>query len=149
MRINELIRKYTIAAFKVDGAYAKIASKLGLNESDITLFYALFPNYELSQKRICKEWQIPKSTLNTALKKYQKLGYLELVYLPNNKKEMNVKLTEEGVFYIKPYLTIIFNAEEKAMKEVLDNYKLDFVKACELYADSITEAFNKLEVKNE
>ena len=34
-------------------------------------------------------------------------------------------------------------------REVLDKYKLDFVKACELYADSITEAFNKLEVKNE
>lgn len=143
MNIRNLIRTYTINSYKIDGEYAKFAKKLGLNESDLCLFYALYPDYELSQRQICNEWQIPKSTLNTALKKFQKLGYLELVAMPNNKKELFVKLTRLGKDYAKPYITTIYEAEEMAMSRVLEKFDSKFIEATNLFAQEIAVEFNK------
>ena len=146
MDVREMVRTYTKTAYKIDGIYYKFDKKMGINESDLCLFYALYPNYKLSQTKIAKEWQIPKTTLNTRLKKYEKIGILELNYLPNNKKELLVSLTTKGKEYLDPFFNKLFIAEDKALKKVYEEYGLMFVKAHELLAELLKKEISEIEV---
>lgn len=144
MDIRKLIRNYTIASYKIDGVYAKFSKRLGFNESDLCLFYALYPDNKLSQKQICNEWQIPKTTLNTALKKYQKIDYLEFISMPNNHKELLVCLSEKGRTNIKYYIETLYKAEERAMRQVLELYDEKFIEATNIFANLIEKEFKNI-----
>ena len=141
MDLKKIIREYYIATYRVDEAYSRYSKTLGLSESELCLIYALYPNYELSQKEICKDWQIPKSTLNTTLKKYEKEGLISMSYLPNNKNEMKVSLTDNCILYAKKFIDEIQVKELEAMKKVMEKYGTSFIDAANLYADILSQGF--------
>lgn len=141
--LQTLIRKYTINAYKIDELYAKYAKRYGYNESDLCLFYALYPDFKLTQSEICKEWGLPKSTINTSLKKYEGLGYLTLTSLPNNKKELVVSLTKKGKDNIKDFIENLLKVEEKVMTQILAKYGETFFQGQAEFVSLICEELNK------
>ena len=74
----EMIRRIMLAVTRVDGAYYYFSKKLGMKENVLTLLYALDDGEQHSQKQICQDWLIPKTTLNTSVKELVKYGYVTL-----------------------------------------------------------------------
>lgn len=113
------IRRVMIAVNVIDGVYDIAAKRIGIKENTLALFYALDDGKEHSQKEICEEWLIPKTTLNTIVKECTEAGFLVLRSDPH-KKEKSLLLTEKGLLYAKSVLAPVYEMEERAMSRTLE-----------------------------
>lgn len=50
------------------GGYYEIAKKVGIKENTLLLLDILSDKEQHSQKQICDDWHIPRTTLNTIIK---------------------------------------------------------------------------------
>ena len=91
-----------------------------------------------SQKQICEEWLISRTTLNTIVKECIEKGYLTLQANAHS-KEKQILLTESGRQYASKLLGFLYRAEEAAIKETLDRHGDAFITALEDFADSFLE----------
>src|SRR5699024_9640509 len=75
---SALARRLILAATRMDGAYYYFARHSGVPENLLALFYALADGKPHSQKEICEDWLIPKTTINTVVKEQVAAGHLTL-----------------------------------------------------------------------
>ena len=116
---REKIRRLMIAIDQIDEAYYKALRTLGIKSNAFVLFYAIADGKPYSQKRICDEWSVPRTTLNTVVQEYIKKGYIRLV--PTGRKEKEIVLTSEGKAFAEEFLAPVFLAEEEAMGPFLSS----------------------------
>ncbi|MCR4870152.1 MAG: MarR family winged helix-turn-helix transcriptional regulator [Atopobiaceae bacterium] len=74
------------------------------------LLYACVDNGPHSQKEICDEWHIPRSTLNTTVIQQVAAGNVMLV--PRGNKQKDVCLTEQGKALAELMLGSLLDAED-------------------------------------
>ncbi len=140
---REKIRRLMIAIDKIDEAYYKVLRTLGIKDNAFVLFYAIADGKPYSQKKICDEWSVPRTTLNTIVQKYVEKGYIHLVSTGHKEKE--IVLTDAGKAFAEEILTPIFVAEEKAIEPFL---KTMFVEQTEELAKRINSEFNQIKKRN-
>ncbi len=136
----EAIRRLFIAINKIDGSYYFSSKHLGINENTLALLYALDDGGSHSQKQICEEWLIPKTTINTIVKELIADGYVTLVS-GVRKREKIIRLTPEGQAYTKHLMKNFYRAEQEALKETLKLFSPDFIKAMEYFSTQLEKAF--------
>lgn len=136
---REKIRRLMIAIDKIDEAYYKALRTLGIKDNAFVLFYAIADGKSYSQKRICDEWSVPRTTLNTIVQEYVEKGYIRL--LSTGHKEKEIVLTHKGKVFAEEILTPIFAAEEKAIKPFL---KTMFVEQTEELAERLKNEFEQI-----
>ncbi len=136
---REKIRRLMIAIDQIDEAYYKVLRKLHIKDNAFVLFYAISDGKSYSQKRICDEWSIPRTTLNTIVQEYIEKGYICLASTGHKEKE--IVLTDIGKAFAEEILTPIFIAEEKALAPFL---KTTFVEQTEDLAERIQIEFNQI-----
>ncbi len=112
------ILKFMIAINKLDGLYYSIAKQIGVHENEFVLLYALSDGKRHTQRRICEDWQVPRTTIHSVTQKFVKLGYIELV--PTGHKEKELLLTEDGSAYLTAIFSDVFKAESNAFKSTLE-----------------------------
>lgn len=140
----DIITRLDLAINRLDGAYYVWARSHRLKENMLTLLYALDDGTPHTQKQICEDWLMPKTTVNTLVKELTEKGYAALENAPG--KEKYVSLTETGSAYAKEALAKLYSAEIDAVDSVLGDFSPDFVDAIERYADILC---GKLKTRNE
>ena len=98
--------------YQIDGFYAEFAKKSGVKENLLWILYALNDGGEHSQKEICENWDLPRSTVNTIIKKLESDGALELLQIKGEKRELCVQLTERGKKYAENLLSELYRIEK-------------------------------------
>ena len=141
--IRKTARQFVIALANIDTTYAASTAKIGSQQTELWLMYALDDGKPHSQKQICDEWGLPRTTLNTIIKKCEAAGYLTLSLIPGKRREMQISLTEKGTTYAKQLLDVVYRAESRAMEETLKRYSAEFISALDFYAQSIKLSFEK------
>lgn len=136
------IRRLIISTNIVDGSYEGIAKLVGVKENIAVLLCALDDGEEHSQTQICREWLIPKTTLNTIVKECIAAGWVTLVSRAHS-AEKSVCLTEEGRAYAARVLRPISDAEERAYRRTIERYPPEFVAAYEAFANHLREEMKK------
>lgn len=136
------IRRLMIFVNQMEGLYYLAAKKLGIKENALTFLYALDDGKSHSQKQICDEWFIPRTTINTIVKEYVNAGYITLVN-ENHSKEKKVAITQRGKLHAKEVLQRIYHAEQNAMEETLMEFQPDFVEAMEHFVKHLQKEFNR------
>ena len=63
--------------------------------------------------------------------------------IPNNRKEMRLRLTEKGKEYAATFLEAVYRAEDRAMRETLKKYGDSFIEANECFANELKSAFEQ------
>lgn len=137
----QLVRRMNRAENKIDGVYYYLARYLGVNENTLALLYALDDGVPHSQKEVSEEWMIPRTTINSIVKKMAAEGYITLHTQPHN-KEKTLLLTEKGSTRAGELLGDIYAAEERAIEATLQKYPPEFVEALEYFADRLQESFH-------
>lgn len=132
--MREMMRKFAIALNNVEEVYCSDMAQFGVKESELWLMYALDDGNSHSQRQICEEWGLPRTTLNTTIKQAQAQGYLTLTPIPGKRREMNICLTDSGKAYAKKVLHSIYEAEDYAMEETLKRYSADFIDALDYFS---------------
>lgn len=131
------IRRMAQCITRMDGQYYDYARRSLASENEVYVLYTLSDGGEYSQKTICDEWHIPKTTVNAVVAKMKSDGYVEGAGAEGREKLL--KLTPKGMEYAKRALTFIHDAEDYALKRTLERFSPAFVDALEAFAAYFTE----------
>lgn len=143
-QLKEQIRRLIIAVNKIDGLYYQEAKRLGIKGNTLSLLYALNDSLPHSQKQICEQWLIPKTTINTIVKECVLNGHITLLH-EEHSKEKAIVITPAGREYMQKLCGDIYSAEQAAMAKTLEKFSNQFISAMETFADSLQEGFNRHE----
>ena len=136
------VRRLMLATEKIDGAYYLFARRRGAKENEMTLLWALDDGAPHTQRQICRDWLIPKTTVNTNVKALAAAGYLELLPARDG-REKQIALTPAGRAYAGRVLAGIYAAEREAMEETVAALGAEFVGAMEQFADRLCAALDR------
>ena len=139
-KLRELNRRFVAAVSAADGAYYCWAVRSGITPHTLDLLYALDDGLPRSQKQICEEWAIPKTTVNTVVRSCREAGYITLEPMPDQPRQRQLCLTPAGTAYAREALAELYVLENQAMAAVVKKYGSSFVDAMELYSASFREA---------
>ena len=95
MDYRETMTRLSSALHSVDAAYAVIAKKYGLTFNALMILYLIDVSDNISQRRVCDELFLSKSTVHSVLLDLIKRDYVALVD-GNNKKEKFIVTTPTG-----------------------------------------------------
>ena len=133
-------KKLILALYSIDEAYYASEKKKRLSDAELCILYALDDGQPHSQKEICDEWLVPKTTITN---KWRSLGLLTLTPIPGKRREMQITLTETGKQYAGEILSFIYRAEDKALGKTLEKYSDTFIEALEYFGESLKKAFRE------
>lgn len=139
---REQLRLLTAAMNRVDGLYYQAARKLGIKDNTLALLYALDDGNFHSQKQICEEWLIPKTTINTIVRELEGQGYLVLE-VEEHTREKTIRLTPEGKVYAGKVLKKVYEMEEWAMRDMKENHSPNFARDFIDFADCLKSSFDR------
>ncbi len=104
--------------YSIDGFYAEYAKEKSVKPNLLWILYALNDGQEHSQKEICDTWDLPRTTINTIIKELEADGYVFLSQIIGEKRELSVKLTDEGKKYASSMLQELYEIEEKVYESI-------------------------------
>lgn len=135
---REQVRRLMAAINRIDGIWYLLARKSGVKVNTLSLLFALDDGLPHTQKQICEEWIIPRTTINTVVQECAQMGYLELRQRARS-KEKELILTPKGMQYAKKVLAMYYQAENEAMRRTLEQYSPEFIDVVKQYADFLKE----------
>ncbi len=144
---KDLMRRLISDIAKMDGLYYLWGKNTGISENMLTLMYVLNDNKTHTQKQICEQFSIPKTTINTIVKELIEKG---LIVFENgeNLKEKKLALTEKGKICAEEITGELKDIEKIAMEKTLEKYSINFIEAFEYLLESMeNEIKNRLENK--
>ena len=115
MDYRETMFRLNTALNKIDLAYESIAKRHGLTFNSLMVIYLINNAKDITQKQICEELHLPKSTVHSILLDFIKQDYTNLIE-GNNKKEKRIVITQAGYKYFGKILEETYSVE----KNVLD-----------------------------
>lgn len=138
------IRQIMICVNRIDGIFYQWARHSGAKENTLSLFYALSDGQPHSQKEICDEWLIPRTTINTIVKECIQEG---LVTFDTNThgKEKLLLLTESGKKLAEEKLQGLCSSEQKAFDATVQQYGNILAESLSYFTDQLEMNFLKPE----
>ena len=136
---HEKVRRFMIAFNRIDALYVDSMRTFGVKGNLFVLFYAIADGKAYSQRQICDDWHLPRTTLNTIVRECVKDGLVEL--LPRGNKEKDIHLTPKGRKIADEVFGPIFAAESRVMEPFLAAGALEMM---EKMADSFEAVFANL-----
>ncbi len=107
--------------YRIDGFYAEYAKESGVKENLLWILYALNDGNSHSQKEICDSWDLPRTTVNTIIKELENDGYINLIQIKGEKRELEVVLTDKGKSYADSLLDKLYKIEEKVSHYLIES----------------------------
>ena len=126
---------------KIDGTFYYFARRFAAKENLLYLLYALDDGRPHTQTEICRDWMIPKTTVNTNVKELVAAGYAALEH--GEGREKVIALTESGRAYAGELLGQVYDAERSAMEQTLARYSGEFVDAVAYFAQALCREFDQ------
>lgn len=84
------------------------------------ILYALNDGNIHTQREICQDWDLPKSTVNTIIMDLKAKGYITLEPIKGQRREMTIEITPSGKSYAESLLTEVYSTEAKAFTKLTD-----------------------------
>ena len=124
-------RKYILAYNQLlkecDTVYHNAAAKAGLSDCAFWILYSLHDmDHTYTQSEIGDNASMPRQTINSALKKLEKDGYLTLQRI-DGKMGKSIHLTELGEQFVQTHIVPVTAAEERVCALFSDNEKEAFL----------------------
>ncbi len=144
MANRTIARRLIFALYNIDEVYLLNEKKKKLSDAELCVMYALDDGKPHSQREISQEWLVPKTSVNTIVKRWEKGGYLTMTPIPGKRREMEITLTEQGKAYAKEFMGFLYQAEDIALAKTLEKYGTGFIDAIEFFGDSLKDAFEEV-----
>ena len=116
--LNELHRFYSLWR-ENNAIYDKWAKAHGLSSNELLFLYSLYEaDNHCTQREISQRWFIPKQTINTILKDFERKGYVKLSSSADDKRNKLIRLTPTGMGYAKSIIEELRAKELYVMQEI-------------------------------
>lgn len=118
-KIEEQYAMYMAGEKKIDELYHKIAVKMGVSDSVMWIMYCLFESdTDYTQNSLAGRIGVPKQTINSAINRLLKDGYIALEQLPVSGNNKRITLTEKGKSFCKEQIAPFAEAEDRAFSRL-------------------------------
>ena len=105
--------------YSLDGVYQKYGRNCRVGASNLLwILYALNDGARHSQKQICEDWAIPRSTANTIVKDLEAKNYLSLTPIKGERRELLISLTPQGKEFADGLLSDLYRREGEVYAEL-------------------------------
>ena len=138
MNYRETMSRLNNALNLIDSAYAVIAKKHGLTFNSLMILCLIKESEHVTQKKICDELHLPKSTVHSILSDFTKQEYVTLEF-GNNKKEKFIIFTESGSRYFSKTFDDTWAFENKILSALGENTCHILVEAAEKLGEIIKD----------
>lgn len=128
---------------QMDRVYAKYARSQGFNYSSLYVFHEIARSQFCTQKSLCGEMFLPKQTVNSIVRSFQKQGLLELAELPEDRRHRMICLTEKGREYAQRVLTRITQAEMTSIGQFDEQERELFLRLMGRYVQTFSRELKK------
>lgn len=136
-KLNNLIKEN-------DDIYRNVAKRLGLPDCTFWILYSLREKENsTTQSEICSVIYLPKQTVNSAMKKLENDGYIELLST-NNRRSKQVTLTPKGLALAEKTVDRIIARETDALAGMTPDEKETFLQLYRKYTDLLNENMKTL-----
>ena len=113
---------------EIDEYYHRIAVNIGISDTAFRILYAISETDEkLTQITLGERLCLPKQTINSAIIKLQKDGYIDLEQLKTARNIKSVSLTEKGQDFCKKHIIPVLQMEERAYSVFTDDELQQFI----------------------
>ena len=139
MAVNprETMKKLNSLYKEVDAAYMRIAAENGLSFNALMMLYLVQEDEKLTQKKVCGELYLPKSSVHSILADLRKRGLLMLTG-GDNKKEKYIIASPEGQTLIRKIVEETDRIESGALLAVSEREMTGFLKTADKLAEHMT-----------
>ncbi len=119
MTAKEFFYEFGKLIYQIDGVYENYGRNCKISPPTLLwILYSLNDGKEHSQKQICDDWSIPRSTANTIIKELEEKGYISLSQIKGKRRELNIFLTKSGKEYADTLLKDLYFREKEVYKEI-------------------------------
>ncbi len=135
---NGIIKEY-------DEMYRNAAKSVGLSDCSFWIMYCLRdPAMELTQSEICTAMYQPKQTVNSAIKKLEGSGYIELSSGKDNRSK-SLRLTEKGEALAAKTVDRVIEIELEALGGLAPDEQKTLLKLFRKFTGNLKEGMQVLE----
>ena len=141
---REYIAEYNQLLKECDMVYHLAAAKLDMSDCAFWILYTLHDSGQpIKQSDICDSASMPRQTVNSALKKLEKDGYLTLSRI-DGKMGKSIHLTDKGEQLVHKHIVPVMRAEEKACALFTDEEKTTFLSAFHTLVERLNHEISAL-----
>lgn len=147
--IRDYLSEYNAIIKETNGLYRSIAKSLGVSDSTFWILYVLRENDKMMlQKDIVDANSFPPQTINSALKKMERDGLVELMEAADKRKKQ-VLLTKKGVRLAEETVDIVALHEAKAMGLLSEEERSIFIELLLKYTKYLKINLESMNGENE
>ena len=126
-KAGERLSEYNSIMKETDEIYREAAKAIGLSDCAFWILYVLREDCgAVTQSQICRTLYQAKQTVNSALKKMQQSGYIELCS-SGDRRSKRIQLTEKGMLLAEKTVDKVIAAEHGALSEMTDAEQEAFI----------------------
>lgn len=112
---DEQYANYSAGEKRISELYHRIAAQNGISDSVVSIFLCLCDETQIhTQNTIAIRMGVPKQTINSAINRLMREGYICLEKMPVARNNKQILLTDEGRQFCERYIVPIMKAEENA-----------------------------------
>ena len=108
----------TLASVRATYAYEQYDKLMGITQYESIILYELFTHPRLSQKELVYRSGIPKQSISKGIHNIAELGYLEISYADQDKRDKYCALNEYGLAYAREKEGEILAIEKKVIDKL-------------------------------
>lgn len=142
MESREFFYRLAVAIYKMDGAYDRFAKGGKVKPNTMWVLYALGDGKTHTQRSLCEKWLFARSTLNTIVKECEQAGYVELLQIEGERRELEIRLTEKGKVFSERLLSPVYKAEQELYSSYFSNEGEGFIKGLENFGDEMERQYS-------
>ncbi|MBQ9275737.1 MAG: winged helix-turn-helix transcriptional regulator [Succinivibrio sp.] len=145
MNNEKLFEEFYRIWLQINAGYERYARKAGLSYTQLQILNELYSSSPgLTQKNICENCHLPKTTVNAVIAGWQKEHYVELQPQPEDKRQKVICLTAAGLDYAAPLMTRLRQCELEAFSQLEERTVKAMLQGLADYQQHFNDKLNEL-----
>lgn len=141
----EKFEQYEVFHRKIDDEFTSFIDSFGLSKARMKIIWTVCEKGRpCTQKEVCDDWYENKQTINSAAKKLEEEGYIDIAPSPDNSREKLMFLTEKGKFLARRSVEKMLIADRIAFSRFTEEEQETVVRLNEKYYYNLKEEYEKL-----
>ncbi len=137
--MKEALRTYNSIIKEDNKIYHQLAKRFGLSDCAFWIIYDLRESAKpQTQSDLCQTLCQPKQTINSALKKLEKDGYIVLTHTKDQRSK-EITLTRQGMAFAQRTVDVVYDIELSVMASLSEQEQKQFIDILKRYSNTLKE----------
>lgn len=135
--VSKRLAEYNSIIKEHEDLYRQLAKRFGMSECSFWILYSLREtNTSFTQSELCYALSQPKQTINSALKKMQDYGFIELLINQDRRKKY-IRLTDKGALLAQETVDKVILLENQTFDTFTEEEQSLFLQLLHKYTDNL------------